>query len=180
MDLESAGVLVVTVQECDAESLVVCPSPEPFPQHVHIDFNGPGFNNSDIRSSQVTARCRARTRMAVSGNRVPVNGKYAAATPGRYCRSWSGSPAMPAEWSSAMAGEGDEQMALAKSLSGKIDAADMQRSWSKVTRYAIRVAPSRQLWQSPEATIGRRSQLLGLFRDHKVDLAPASSRPRPG
>jgi hypothetical protein len=32
----------------------------------------------------------------------------------------------------AMAGEGDEQMALAKSMSEKIDDADMQRSWSKV------------------------------------------------
>jgi hypothetical protein len=32
----------------------------------------------------------------------------------------------------AMAGDGDEQMALAKSMSEKIDDADMQRSWSKV------------------------------------------------
>ena len=32
----------------------------------------------------------------------------------------------------AMAGEGDDQMALAKSMSEKIDDADMQRSWSKV------------------------------------------------
>jgi hypothetical protein len=32
----------------------------------------------------------------------------------------------------AMAGEGDEQMALAKSMSEKIDDADMQRSWQKV------------------------------------------------
>jgi hypothetical protein len=31
-----------------------------------------------------------------------------------------------------MAGDGDEQMALAKSMSEKIDDADMQRSWSKV------------------------------------------------
>ena len=32
----------------------------------------------------------------------------------------------------ALSGEGDEQMALAKSMSEKIDDADMQRSWSKV------------------------------------------------
>ncbi len=51
LGLESAGVLAVTVQECDAESLVVCPSPQPFPEHAHIDFNGPGLTNSDIRST---------------------------------------------------------------------------------------------------------------------------------
>jgi hypothetical protein len=47
--LESAGVLAITVRECDAESLVVYPSPQIFPEHAHIDFNAPGVTKSDIR-----------------------------------------------------------------------------------------------------------------------------------
>ena len=49
LGLESAGVLAITVQECDAESLVVCPSPDVFPEHAHIDFNGPGLSKTEIR-----------------------------------------------------------------------------------------------------------------------------------
>lgn len=38
--LKSIGVVAVTVAECDNESLTVQPDPEPFPEHVTIDFTG--------------------------------------------------------------------------------------------------------------------------------------------
>ena len=44
----------------------------------------------------------------------------------------------------AMAGEGDEQMALAKSMSEKIDDADMQRSWSKVKSLTEKKKPAKK------------------------------------
>ncbi len=44
----------------------------------------------------------------------------------------------------AMAGEGDEQMALAKSMSEKIDDADMQRSWSKVKSVTDKKRPKKK------------------------------------
>ena len=43
-----------------------------------------------------------------------------------------------------MAGEGDEQMALAKSMSEKIDDADMQRSWSKVKSLTEKKKPPKK------------------------------------
>jgi hypothetical protein len=45
----SAGVLGITVRECNAEWLVVCPSPDVFPEHAHVDFNGPGLSKAEIR-----------------------------------------------------------------------------------------------------------------------------------
>jgi hypothetical protein len=50
LGLESEGELAVTVRECEAESLPVCPSPHIFPDHAHLDFNGPGLTKSDIRA----------------------------------------------------------------------------------------------------------------------------------
>ena len=44
----------------------------------------------------------------------------------------------------AMAGEGDEQMALAKSMSEKIDDADMHRSWSKVKSVTDKKRPKKK------------------------------------
>jgi clan AA aspartic protease (TIGR02281 family) len=44
----------------------------------------------------------------------------------------------------AMAGDGDEQMALAKSMSEKIDDIDMQRSWTKVKSVTDRRKPARK------------------------------------
>jgi hypothetical protein len=38
LGLESEGVLAVTVRECEAESLPVCPSPHIFPEHAHIEW----------------------------------------------------------------------------------------------------------------------------------------------
>ena len=84
--------LAITVQECDAESLVVCPSPEIFPEHAHIDFNGPGLTKSDIRGK--AKRLIAAALTSADGN--------------------IGQPR------------------TSRSISEKIDDADMQRSWSKV------------------------------------------------
>ena len=44
----------------------------------------------------------------------------------------------------AMAGEGDEQMALAKCMSEKIDDADMQRSWQKVKSLTEKKKPPKK------------------------------------
>jgi hypothetical protein len=44
----------------------------------------------------------------------------------------------------AMAGDGDEQMALAKSMSEKIDDIDMQRSWTKVKSVTDKRKPARK------------------------------------
>ena len=44
----------------------------------------------------------------------------------------------------AMAGEGDQQMALAKSMSEKIDDDDMQRSWSKVKSLTEKKKPPKK------------------------------------
>ncbi len=44
----------------------------------------------------------------------------------------------------ALSGEGDEQMALAKSMSEKIDDADMQRSWQKVKSQADKKKPAKK------------------------------------
>ena len=44
----------------------------------------------------------------------------------------------------AMAGDGDEQMSLAKSMSEKIDDADMQRSWSKVKSLTDKKKPPKK------------------------------------
>ncbi len=44
----------------------------------------------------------------------------------------------------AMAGDGDDQMALAKSMSEKIDTADMQRNWSKVNSVTDKKRPKKK------------------------------------
>ena len=44
----------------------------------------------------------------------------------------------------AMAGDGDEQMSLAKSMSEKIDDADMRRSWSKVKSLTDKKKPPKK------------------------------------
>lgn len=40
LQLASSGVLAVTVEECSQSSLDVIPDPQPFPEHVLIDFTG--------------------------------------------------------------------------------------------------------------------------------------------
>ena len=63
-------------------------------------------------------------------------------------RKMSAALALEGEFSeeglAALSGEGDEQMALAKSMSEKIDDADMQRSWSKVKSLADKKKPAKK------------------------------------
>ena len=57
-----------------------------------------------------------------------------------------------------MSGEGDKQMALAKSMSEKIDDADMQRSWSKVKSLAEKKKPAKKKPVEAIAAIAKDSQ----------------------
>ena len=47
------GVLAVTVAECHAERLPVQPDPEPFPEHVLIDFTAFGTNQIKRKSESL-------------------------------------------------------------------------------------------------------------------------------
>ena len=58
--LKSAGVLAVTVRECNAESLRCQPSPEVFPEHAHIDFSG--FTEGQIKGKGKRLTELANTR----------------------------------------------------------------------------------------------------------------------
>ena len=55
-----AGVLAVTVAECCAELLTVLPDPEPFPEHVLIDFSEHG--TSQIKKKSERLRDKAEVR----------------------------------------------------------------------------------------------------------------------
>ena len=90
----------------------------------------------------------------------------------------------------AMAGEGDEQMALAKSMSEKIDDADMQRSWSKVKSLTEKKRPIKKKSIStladpaadakPDAldTLEEEAQLLArTILERQKRAVPASAMP---
>lgn len=48
LELNSVGIMAVTVAECEQQDLPVAPDPRPFPEHVLVDFRA--FSNSDIRT----------------------------------------------------------------------------------------------------------------------------------
>lgn len=48
LGLPSVGVLAVNVEECGQQGLPVTPDPEPFPEHVVIDFSG--CSHRDVRT----------------------------------------------------------------------------------------------------------------------------------
>jgi clan AA aspartic protease (TIGR02281 family) len=88
----------------------------------------------------------------------------------------------------AMAGDDNLQMALAKSMSEKIDSADMQRSWSKVTSSDKKKAKKKPTEKvatlaadakpSPLDNFPEEFQLLGqTLLDRKDTPAPASAIP---
>jgi hypothetical protein len=56
----SAGVLAVTVDECAAEALPARSDPEPFPEHVIIDFTGFSENQIEKKSKKLKAKAEAR------------------------------------------------------------------------------------------------------------------------
>jgi hypothetical protein len=58
--LESAGVMAVSNAECGELDLPVAPDPDPFPEHVVIDFSGLG--KSAVENAAKKLRVRAETR----------------------------------------------------------------------------------------------------------------------
>lgn len=60
LNLESIGVLAVTVWECEILELTVVPDPDAFPEHVCIDFRG--LTNRQIEKKAKTLNLTARSR----------------------------------------------------------------------------------------------------------------------
>lgn len=48
LGLVSIGVMAATVAECQSHALTVTPDPEPYPEHVVIDYSG--FSEKQIKS----------------------------------------------------------------------------------------------------------------------------------
>ena len=78
----------------------------------------------------------------------------------------------------AMSGEGDEQMALAKSMSEKIDDADMQRSWTKVKSMAEKKKPAKK--KPVEATGGHGRRVKPSPLDNLLPEAATDGSYDPG
>lgn len=57
---QSAGVLAVTMAECTAQQLDVVPDPQPFPEHVVIDFSG--FAEDQVKRKAKHLRAAAEMR----------------------------------------------------------------------------------------------------------------------
>jgi hypothetical protein len=58
LKLTSAGVIALTVVECRQQELPVTPDPEPFPEHVVIDF-------SDYSNAEIKTKAKYLTRAAM-------------------------------------------------------------------------------------------------------------------
>lgn len=56
----SAGVMAVTVGECAAEALPARADPEPFPEHVVVDFTGLTANEIERKSKKLKAKAEVR------------------------------------------------------------------------------------------------------------------------
>lgn len=52
-ECKSAGVLAVTCDECSDQQLPVRPDPEPFPEHVVIDFSGLSNNQCEKKGKRL-------------------------------------------------------------------------------------------------------------------------------
>jgi hypothetical protein len=59
-DCRSIGVMAITVGECAAESLSARPDPQPFPEHVVIDFTGLNNNQCEKKSKKLRMKAEAR------------------------------------------------------------------------------------------------------------------------
>ena len=60
LELRSAGVVAVSEGECRGFGLPVISDPEPFPEHVLIDFSG--YSEKEIRSKAQSLRAAAERR----------------------------------------------------------------------------------------------------------------------
>lgn len=56
---KSSGVVAVSVQECDGQSLIAVSSPKIFKEHAHIDFSG-------FSKSQVEAKAKKLLILAIA------------------------------------------------------------------------------------------------------------------
>jgi hypothetical protein len=56
----SVGSLAVTVDECAAEQLTARPDPEPFREHVVIDFRALSDNQAEKKGKKLKAKAEAR------------------------------------------------------------------------------------------------------------------------
>lgn len=60
LDCASIGVLGVTVAECTELNLPVIPDPEPFPEHVVLDYSA--FPKNTIETKSKLLKAKAETR----------------------------------------------------------------------------------------------------------------------
>jgi len=60
LELKSAGVAALTVDECAAENLPARPDPEPFPEHAIIDFAGLSAGQCQSKSKKLQAKALDR------------------------------------------------------------------------------------------------------------------------
>jgi hypothetical protein len=56
----SVGSLAVTVDECAAEELTAKPDPDPFPEHVVIDFTSLSDKQAEKKGKKLKAKAEAR------------------------------------------------------------------------------------------------------------------------
>jgi hypothetical protein len=59
-DLESVGVIAVTVEDCKYEHMGVRSSPEHFREHAEIDFQGLSANQSEKKGKRLKSVAKAR------------------------------------------------------------------------------------------------------------------------
>ncbi|HEU4456530.1 MAG TPA: hypothetical protein VFR81_25910 [Longimicrobium sp.] len=67
LGLESAGVMAVSSGECAELDLPVAPDPEPFPEHVVIDFSGLGKSAAEKAAKKLRVRAETRGWLYPSG-----------------------------------------------------------------------------------------------------------------
>lgn len=60
LGLNSIGVLAVTVRECENLDLTVAPDPDPFPEHVCIDFRSLTRRETENMAKALSSKARSR------------------------------------------------------------------------------------------------------------------------
>src|SRR5262245_10424625 len=60
LGLDAVGTMAITVMECTAENLPARPDPEPFAEHVLIDFSGLTDGQCRSKSKKLQAKAVAR------------------------------------------------------------------------------------------------------------------------
>ena len=60
LELSSVGVVAVTVAECEEQDLSVAPDPEPFPEHVLIEFDACSNSQIKTKAKKLTRAAEAR------------------------------------------------------------------------------------------------------------------------